>query len=427
LTAAAEPVADQRARLLMTTTAYPPSTGGVQAHVADLRRQLVRYQADIATLWLQNRTDWLLGTTLRLKEAPHPDRQEGAEDGVEALAWPASVKARMLPWVVSYYALVPLASRQIAALMVPFVDRLVRPDHVLIHNHRIGREFLALASLQVARRRNLPFVLTPHHHPKWKGAYRYAGWLKAYRGADAVLAHTPAEQQELIRLGVEAARIHVIWCGADDPLPADGRRFRARFTNPDAPLVLFVGQLYQYKGIADLLDAADMLHARGIEANLAYVGPATPFSRRFFASRERPWLRVLGRVSAQEKWDAIEAASVVCLPSAHEAFGRIYLEAWSKNKPVIGGRIPAVKDVIEDGRSGLLVTPGSAGELTQALERLLTDPTLAAQMGERGAQRVRDLFNWPQVVRRIEASYDAARERVSGGRGLRLAADADRA
>jgi glycosyltransferase involved in cell wall biosynthesis len=418
-------MANLRSRLLMTTTAYPPSTGGVQAHVADLQRQLVRYRADIATLWLQNRTDWLLGTTVRLHET-QPDLlpREGREDGVEALAWPPAIRARMLPWVLSYYALVPLASDRIAALMGPFVERLVRPDHVLIHNHRVGREFLALASLSVARRRNLPFVLTPHHHPKWKGRYRYAGWLKAYRSADAVLAHTPAEQQELMRLGVEADRITVIWCGADDPLPADGHRFRAKFANPDAPLVLFVGQLYQYKGVEELLHAVELLHARGIDANLAFVGPSTPFSSRFFQRNHPPWLRVLGNVSAQEKWDAIEAASVVCLPSKHEAFGRIYLEAWSKNKPVIGGRIPAVKDVIDDGRSGILVTPGSAGELSQALERVLRDPALAAQMGERGAQSVRDRFNWPQVVRRVEAAYDAARERVSGRGDVRSAIEA---
>jgi glycosyltransferase involved in cell wall biosynthesis len=401
-------MSDERQRLLMTTTAYPPSTGGVQAHVADLRRELVRYEADVATLWTENRTDWLLGTTLRLKSA-HPD---GTDAGVDALAWPAAVRRRMLPWVLSYYPLVPLAGDRIAALMAPFVDRLVKPDHVLIHNHRVGREFLALASLRVARRRNLPFVLTPHHHPKWKGRYRYAGWLKAYRSADAVLAHTPSEQQELIRLGVNADRIHVIWCGADDPLPADGRRFRVQFANPDAPLVLFVGQLYPYKGVAELLAALDALHLRGIKANLAYIGPATPFSQRLFERQQRPWLRVFGKVPAQEKWDAIEAASVVCLPSKHEAFGRIYLEAWSKNKPVIGGRTPAVSDVIEDGGSGLLVTPGSVVELSQALEQLLTDPALAARMGARGAQRVRDAFNWPNVVSRVETAYAQALQRV---------------
>ena len=397
-----------RARLLMTTTAYPPSTGGVQAHVADLKRQLVHYDADVATLWLENRTDWLLGTTLRLT----PPADGGEHDGVRALGWTGSTRLRMLPWVAAYYPLVPLAADRLARLIEPEVDRLVHPEHVLIHNHRIGREFLALASVDVARRRGLPFVLTPHHHPKWTG-YRYSGWLKVYRSADVLLAHTPAERQELIRLGVPADRIHVIWCAADDPLPGEGSRFRARFARPDDPLILFVGQLYQYKGVAELVEAADILHARGIRANLAFVGPATPFSTRFFSRHSRPWLRVLGRVSPQEKWDGLTAADVVCLPSRHEAFGRIYLEAWAKGKPVIGGRVPAVADVIDDERSGLLVTPGSATELSQALERILSDPVKAAEMGRQGERAVLERFNWPQVVARVEAAYDAARDRVA--------------
>jgi glycosyltransferase involved in cell wall biosynthesis len=396
-----------KARLLMTTTAFPPSTGGVQAHVADLRRELVHYQADIATLWLENRTDWLLGTTLRLKR---PDG--GEHDGVRALGWSASTRLRMLPWVASYYPLVPLAAGRLARLIQPEVDRLVEPAHVLIHNHRIGREFLALASLNVARRRSLPFVLTPHHHPKWSG-YRYGGWLKVYRSADVLLTQTQAEKTELIRLGVQADRVHVIWCAGDDPLPADGARFRANFANPQDPLILFVGQLYQYKGVAELVEATDLLHARGLRANLAFVGPATPFSTRFFRHHARPWLRVLGRVSPQEKWDALEAADVVGLPSRHEAFGRIYLEAWAKQKPVIGGRVPAVADVIEDGKSGLLVTPGSVSELSQALQRILSDPALAAAMGRHGQRAVTERFNWPQVVARVEAAYDAARARVA--------------
>ena len=407
--------------VLVTTTAYPPSTGGVQAHIADVRRRLVHYRADVATLWTSNRTDWLLGTTLGLK----PAAADGAvsRDGVTTLAWSTGTRLRMLPWVLSYYAIVPFAAQRLAGLMMPTVDRLVRPEHVLVHNHRIGREFLGLASLQVARRHGLPFVLTPHHHPKWRG-YRYSGWLTVYRAADAVLAHTTAEEQELIRLGVAPERITVIWSAGDDPLPGDPARFRGRFANPGAPLVLFVGQLYEYKGVAELLAAVDSLHARGVDANLAFVGPPTQFSRRFFQRQSRPWLRVLGRVDDQEKWDALEAADVVCLPSHHEAFGRIYLEAWSKGKPVIGGRIPAVADVVEDGRSGLLVTTGSVAELSQALERLLKDPPLAAEMGRRGQRAVEDRFNWPQVVARVEAAYDAARERAAAaqpmlGRGTR--------
>ena len=408
--------------MLMTTTTYPPATGGVQAHIADLRRHLAHYEADVVTLWLENRTDWLLGTTLRLG-TPHPDPppQGGSENepgnlehgggenqpAVRRLTWSAATRRRMLPWVLAYYGLVPVAADRLASLITPELDRMVSPEHVLIHNHRVGREFLALASLTIARRRGLPFVLTPHHHPKWRG-YRYSGWLKAYRNADAVLAHTPSEERELIRLGVDPQRITVIWSAADDPLSGDPARFRAGFGQPRAPLVLFVGQLYAYKGVAELLAAVDALHRRHIAANLAFIGPATPFSTAFFKKHTRPWLRVLGRVPPQEKWDALEAADVVCLPSHHEAFGRIYLEAWSKGKPVIGGRIPAVADVVRDGISGLLVTPGSVAELSEAMERLLSDPGFARQIGERGLEAVNERFSWPKVVARVEAAYDQA-------------------
>jgi len=312
----------------------------------------------------------------------------------------------MTPWTLAYYANPALMAGRISALMLSDLEQIVRPDHVLIHNHRIGREFLAQASLAVARRRGLPFVLTPHHHPKWQG-FRYQGWIDVYRGADAVLVLTQAEMSELQRLGVRAERLHLIGGAADDPLPANPDRFRNGLSAVGRPLVLFVGQLYQYKGVAELLAAVEALNARGISADLAFLGSETSFSRRFFSRRAHPWLHVLGSVDDQTKWDAIEAASVVCLPSRHEAFGRVYLEAWSKGKPVVGGRIPAVMEVVAEGENGLLVDPTSAEEIARALEALLTDPLLATKLGEQGRRTVAERYTWDKVVGRIEAVYDS--------------------
>ncbi len=399
---------DPRQRVLMTTTAYPPSVGGVQAHIAELRARLKRFEADVLTLWTQNRTDWLLGTTLRLGAL----EEQKQDPGVTVLSWSASTRRRMLPWVLSYYLNPGLASRQIAAQMAPYIEHAVQPAHVLIHNHRIGREFLAQASLRVARAKRIPFVLTPHHHPKWRG-YRYRGWIDVYRAADAVLAHTNAERDELQRLGVAPERIHVIWGAANPAMPADGSRFRARIGAGKDAVVLFLGQQYEYKGIAELVAATDAIHARGIGAQLVFIGPSTPFSTRFFAEHSRPWVHVLGRVDDQTKWDAIEASSVVCLPSRHEAFGRVYLEAWSKGKPVIGGRIPAVKDVVTEGKTGLLVDPRSPEELSRALERVLTDPEFAAMLGANGLREVEGRFSWDQVVDRVESVYATLLDRAA--------------
>jgi glycosyltransferase involved in cell wall biosynthesis len=387
-------------RVLMTTTAYPPSTGGVQGYLADLRASLESYDSDVVSLWLRNRTDWLLGSTLRLGEV------DGGEvaPGVRPLGWSLGTRVRMAPWVIGYYGLVPLAARRISRLMVPGLERMVGPGHALIHNHRIGREFLAQASLAIARRRGLPFVLSPYHHPRWRGP-RYAGWISVYRAADAVLALTAAEGAELQSLGVRPERIHVIGGGADAPLPADAGRFRARH-GLDRPIVLYLGQLYRYKGVADLTAAVEAINAGGPRADVVFLGPETPYSRDFFRRHRAPWLHVLGRVDDQTKWDAIEASAVVCLPSSQESFGRVYLEGWSKARPVIGCRIPAVSEVVADGETGLLVDPGAPDQLAAALRRLLDDPALAARLGERGRVDVRTRFTWRAVAARVESVYD---------------------
>jgi len=398
-----------RRRVLMTTTAYPPSIGGVQGYVADLCSRLEHFDPDVVSLWLEHRTDWLLGTTLRLGSPPQASR-----DGVHLLGWSAGVRARMAPWVLGYYALVPVAARRIASLMVPDLERLVRPDHVIIHNHRIGREFLAIASLAVARRRGLPFVLTPYHHPRWRG-YRYSGWTAVYRAADAVLTLTEAEARELRRLGVDPTRLHVIGGAADEPMAADAGRFLARINGGSRAVVLFLGQLYDYKGVSTLLAAAQELRGHGVEFDLVYIGPETEFSRGVFAQRRPEWVHVLGVVDNQTKWDAIEAATVVCVPSAQESFGRVYLEAWAKGKPVIGGRIAPVMEVVTDGQNGLLVEPGSVAHLESALELLLTDPDLARRLGESGREEQAKRFTWRQVVERVEAVYEGLLASVAAG------------
>ena len=78
----------------MTTTAYPPSIGGVQRYLADLCARLERFQPDVVSLWLEHRTDWLLGTTLRLGVPTSPP------GGVGRRGWSAPLPRRMAPGVV---------------------------------------------------------------------------------------------------------------------------------------------------------------------------------------------------------------------------------------------------------------------------------------------------------------------------------------
>ena len=80
------------------------------------------------------------------------------------------------------------------------------------------------------------------------------------------------------------------------------------------------------------------------------------------------------------------------LPSGQEGFGIVFLEAMRYSKPCIGGNTGGTPEVIEDGRTGILVPFGDEPALATALERLLGDPELRLEMGRAGRQRLAERF-----------------------------------
>jgi glycosyltransferase involved in cell wall biosynthesis len=389
-------------RILMSITAYPPSMGGAQLLMHSLARQLhARYTVQVVSQWDAHRTDWLLGTTLH---APYPARAY-VIDGipVQRITLPPAARRRLRAWVYAYPVMQGLALRRIAqALAQEMAPWAAASD--LIHNCRTGREGLSYASLQLARARDIPFVFTPVHHPRW-GTWLHRHFHKLYRQADAVIALTEAERELLIRLGVDARRIHVTGMG---PILADGggdgRRFRDRHHLGDEPLVLFLGQKYPYKGISAVLRAAPLVWERLPQARFAFVGPRTVYSRRLFTAELDARVLELDTVDLQEKTDALAACQVLCVPSLQESFGGVYTEAWSLGKPVIGGDIAALREVIDEGENGYL-TGQQPAAIAERLVYLLERPALQTQLGLNGRQKVEARYSWPRLASLTEQVY----------------------
>ena len=82
------------------------------------------------------------------------------------------------------------------------------------------------------------------------------------------------------------------------------------------------------------------------------------------------------------------------------------LEAMACGKPVVATRIGGVPEVVEEGKTGLLVPPGDSPALAEALLRLLRDPALRTRMGEAGRRRAERLFDQRRQVEQITAVYD---------------------
>jgi glycosyltransferase involved in cell wall biosynthesis len=391
--------------LLYTITAYPPSVGGAQAHFHELARRLVqRHQLRVLAHWAETRTDWLLGTTLRSASAAPGRTEEGyILDGVPVHLLSLTPKERLLaaPHVLGYYLIKGSAISHLSDLVLRHLEPYAGGVD-LVHNGRIGREGLSFASLKLARRLDVPFVLTPFHHPRWVG-WNYQHYTRLYREADGVIALTEVEREALIRLGVAPSRVFVTGMGPILAGSADAGSFRQQH-HIAGPLVLFLGQKYRYKGCAELLQAAPLVWTRFPEATFLFLGPRTHYSRALF--RHHADLRIveLGIVDLATKTDALAACDLLCLPSTQESFGAVFAEAWMLGKPVIGGDSPAAREVIHEGVDGYVVEQQPAA-IAERILYLLEHPAACRQLGERGRAKTLSLYTWERLVEQTESVY----------------------
>ncbi len=388
-------------RLLYTITAYPPSVGGAQSYFHELAHRLnLLHDVTVATHWDQTRTDWLLGTTLRAPQRSATYTLDGVP--VHRINLTGAERLRVAPWVLGYY---PIKGKAIAGISDRVLRHLEPLAHGvdLVHNGRVGREPLSFASLQLARQLDVPFVLTPFHHPRWVG-WNYRAYLELYRQADAVIALTETERETLIDVGVRPERIFVTGMGPVLTPSWDANSFRSQF-GIDGPMVLFVGQKYRYKGCKALLHAAPRVWARFPETRFAFIGPRTRHSRALFRQVRDPRILEIGVVDRTIKTNALAACDMLCVPSLQESFGAVFVEAWMMGKPVIGGEAPALGDVICEGVDGFRVAQNPA-LLAERIVTLLDRPQMGQQMGQRGREKALSHYTWEILTAKTESIYE---------------------
>ena len=166
---------------------------------------------------------------------------------------------------------------------------------------------------------------------------------------------------------------------------------------PAGEFVLFVGAMSRHKGLDVLLEA----HARlRRPVPLVLIGSQWPGMPRL-----PPGVTVLHDWPHEAVRLAWERCTLGVVPSVwREPFGLVALEAMAAARPVVASDIGGLSEIVAPGETGLLVAPGDAGELSDAIARLLDDPGLRARMGTAARERV-ELFSPQRIVPRIVDVY----------------------
>ena len=176
------------------------------------------------------------------------------------------------------------------------------------------------------------------------------------------------------------------------------------------PRLLCVGRLIPIKGHLVLLRAVAQARTRVPELTLAVAGrgPLEPALKAYVRELGiEDAVRFLGFVTPVQR--AVEQAAVVVVPSLGEGFGMVALEAMERARPVIASAVGGLPEIVVDGETGLVVPPGDADALADAIVALAGDLERAASMGLAGRERVIAEFPPERSVQRVEELYRAAR------------------
>jgi colanic acid/amylovoran biosynthesis glycosyltransferase len=314
---------------------------------------------------------------------------------------PAGLRGRL--WQFFYFA-------EAVVLLAECRRRGIR--HIHVHMGNVAADAALLAA-------HLGSAIEPKHPSSWSftlhgpdelfdvSHFRLAEKLRRARFVVCVSDYT---RSQLMALSHPDAwdKLHVIHVGI--PIEQFTRSGNGS-APPEDSTILFIGRHVPQKGHAALLEAIALLAERGrrVSVIMAGEGPLRPTLERF---AER--LGIASQVSfpgavGQEEIHAMYAgASIFCLPSFAEGVPTVLMEAMAMEVPVISTRITGVPELIDDGQTGLLVTPGRADQLADALERLLADTALCRDIGSAARDKVIREFNTARSAEQLHALFKRA-------------------
>lgn len=308
------------------------------------------------------------------------------------------------------------------------------PGLELIHLHTGKR--LGGIGRHVARKRKIPYIVSLHggvfdvpdaEAKTWteptQGAWEWGKALGMWVGSRRVLDDAAAilcvgekEREETQRRLPDTNVLHLP-NGVDSRRfsEGDGSRFRENYGIPaTARVLLTVGRIDPQKNQLFAVDVFSELRKEAPDLHLLLIGHVTndDYHQRLKRAIQDHGVAdgvtlVCGLdAAASDLVDAYHAADIFLLPSIHEPFGIVILEAWAAGLPVLASRVGGIPSVIEEGRDGALFTVNDRADCIRLSREMLENRERCSQLSEAGRRKAEDRYDWSAVTKRLVGVYE---------------------
>jgi glycosyltransferase involved in cell wall biosynthesis len=300
---------------------------------------------------------------------------------------------------------------------VALADRVLDAPEVR-HLHAHFAHGTTTVTWLAARITGLPFSFTGHARDIYAQALNPRGWLRRkLLSAEFVVTCTEANVHHLERIA-PTADVHLVYHG----LSADFARLLADAPQPDPGpgdvlRVIGVGRLVAKKGFDVLVEACGILRARGVDARVRIVGQDDKDGETVRARIAELGLEnhvtLTGPMAPAGLLDEYRRADMLCmpcrlLPDDRDGIPNVLVEAMAAGTPVVATAVSGIPELITDGHDGLLVGPDDPAAIADALQRLHTDPALAARLAAAGRETVAERFDGDRLARRLADLFEEA-------------------
>jgi glycosyltransferase involved in cell wall biosynthesis len=237
--------------------------------------------------------------------------------------------------------------------------------------------------------------------------------------AERVVATSPQEQEHMRSLVSTKGNIDIIPCGTDIERFGSYTKQAARTAlgiDPEAKMVFYVGRFDPRKGIETLVRAVGQSQLRGKEKLQLIIGGGSRPGQSDGNERDRiegivaelgmtDFTTFPGRLGDDILPAYYAAADVCVVPSHYEPFGLVAIEAMASSTPVVASDVGGLQFTVIPEETGLLAAPQDEAAFAAAIDRILSNPDWANQLGQQARVRVEEKFSWDGVAHQLSELY----------------------